>query len=247
EDVADRADAQPTPGHAQAGPMRGRLADAEPARVLEDLADRQLGQDSHGQHHPADDLVGQGATSWIGSARGRQSLANGLGRDELFESRQPIQNPARLIGRQGALSVWHASHGLLVAWVLRNPKVTGGCDLRLFRRYCPLGSVFRPVPRRSTAHAAGAKAPSNTACKGRGRFPTDGGTSGDVGSLLGRTHYRSRRCHESHRNGQEPTASCVRAFRGVKGDTLTGSSRSGGFPESGDELAVLWSRSNDVE
>ena len=135
EEVADRGDAQALPGHAQAGPMRSLLADAEPAGVLEDLADRQLGQDPHGQHHPADDLVGQFATSLIGSAGGRQGLANGLGRDNLFESRQSIQDPARLIGRQRALSLWHASHGLLVAWVLSKPKVTGGCDLRLFQRY----------------------------------------------------------------------------------------------------------------
>ena len=53
----------------------------------------------------------------------------------LFQSRQPIQDPARVIGRQRALSLWHLSHGLLVASVLGKPKVTGGCDLRLFQRY----------------------------------------------------------------------------------------------------------------
>ena len=39
-----------------------------------------------------------------------------------------IQDPARLIGRERALSSWHASRGLLVASVLSKPKVTGGCD-----------------------------------------------------------------------------------------------------------------------
>ena len=58
-----------------------------------------------------------------------------VGADNLFESRQAIPDPARVIGRQNALSSWHASHGLLVASVLSKPKVTGGCDLRLFERY----------------------------------------------------------------------------------------------------------------
>src|SRR5271165_4450601 len=80
--------------------------------------------------------VGEFAASLIGSAGSRKGLANGLGRDNLFQSRQSIQDPARLIGRQRALSLWHASHSLLAAWVLSKPKVTGGCDLRLFQRYC---------------------------------------------------------------------------------------------------------------
>ena len=54
------------------------------------------------------------ATSWIDPAGRLEGLANGLGRDNLFESRQAIQDPARVIGRQGAMSLWHASHGLLV-------------------------------------------------------------------------------------------------------------------------------------
>ena len=115
--------------------MGRRLAEAESACVLEDLADRQLGQQPHGQHHPADDLVGQRATSLIGSAGGLKGLANRLGWDNLFESRQAIEDPARVIGRQGAMSLWHASHSLLVAGVLSKPKLTGGCDLRLFQRY----------------------------------------------------------------------------------------------------------------
>ncbi len=81
--------------------------------MLEDLADRQLSQQSHGQNHPADDLVGQFAAPLIGSSSSCKGLANGLGRDNLFQSRQSIQDPARLIGRQRALSLWHASHCLL--------------------------------------------------------------------------------------------------------------------------------------
>ena len=107
EQVADGRDAQALPGHAQAGSMGTLLADSEPACMLEDLADRQVGQQPHGQDHPANDLVGQCATSLIGFTGGREDLANGLGRDNLFQSRQAIQDPARRIGRQCALSVRH--------------------------------------------------------------------------------------------------------------------------------------------
>ena len=75
------------------------------------------------------------APSLIGSPSGYEGLANSLRRDSLFESRQSIQDPARLIGRQRALSLWHASHCLLAIWVLSKPKITGGRDLRLFQRY----------------------------------------------------------------------------------------------------------------
>ena len=129
--AADRGDAQTLSGHAQAGPMRGLLAEAKPACVLEDLADRQLGQDSHGQHHPADDFVGQHTTALIGSAGVRKHLANGLGRDNLFQSRQSIQEPARRIGRQRALSWLHRSHSLLGTLLVPKPKITRGRDLRL--------------------------------------------------------------------------------------------------------------------
>jgi hypothetical protein len=67
--------------------------------MLEDLTDGQIGQQPHSQDHPADDLVGQCATSLIGSAGRLKGLANGLGWDHLFESRQAIQDPARVIGR----------------------------------------------------------------------------------------------------------------------------------------------------
>ena len=86
----------------------------------------------------------QQTTSWVSLQRrglirpvARRAWRTASGGDNLFESRQAIQDPARLIGRQRALSLWHASHGLLVAWVLSKPKVTRGRDLRLFQRYCP--------------------------------------------------------------------------------------------------------------
>ena len=137
EQVSHRGDAQALPSHTQAGPMRGHLADAESPRVLEDLADRQLGQQPHGQDHPANDFVRQCAASRIRLAGDLKGLANGLGRDNLFESRQTIQDPARVVGRERAMSLWHASRSLLVAGVVNKPKLTGGCDLRLFQRYCP--------------------------------------------------------------------------------------------------------------
>ena len=79
EQVTHGGDAQALPGHAEAGAMGRLLAEAESAGVLEDLADRQLGQQPHRQDHPADDLVGQFATSWIGSAGRLKGLANRLG------------------------------------------------------------------------------------------------------------------------------------------------------------------------
>ena len=103
--------------------------------MLEDLADRQVGQQPHREHHPEDDLVGQDAIARVDPPGRRQRLSDVVGADNLFESRQAIQDPARLIGRERALSSWHASRGLLVASVLSKPKVTGGCDLRPFERY----------------------------------------------------------------------------------------------------------------
>ena len=73
----------------------GRLfAVAEPPGVLEDLADRQIGQHSHRQHHPQDDLVRQRTAARIDPPGGRECLLNVLGWDNLFESRQAIQDPA---------------------------------------------------------------------------------------------------------------------------------------------------------
>ncbi len=100
--------------------------------MLEDLADRQLGQQPHGQDHPANDFVRQCAASRIRLAGDLKGLANGLGRDNLFESRQTIQDPARVVGRERAMSLWHASRSLLVAGVVNKPKLTGGCDLPYF-------------------------------------------------------------------------------------------------------------------
>ena len=115
--------------------MRRRFTDAEAAGVLEDLPDGQLGQQSHGEHHPKDDLMGQGTFAGIDSSGGLKRLSNGLGWDNLFQSRQSIKHPPRRIGRQRALSSLHLGHSLLGVLESGKPKVTGGCDLRLFQRY----------------------------------------------------------------------------------------------------------------
>ena len=135
EQVPHRRHAQPLTGDAEAGAVRRLFAFAEPPGGLEDLSDRQIGQQPHGQHHPQDDLVRQPTLRRIDPASGREHLLNVLGADHLFESRQSIQNPARVVGRQRAMSLWHASHSLLGALLVGKPKVTGGCDLRLFQRY----------------------------------------------------------------------------------------------------------------
>ena len=135
EQVPHRRHAQPSPCDAEARAMRRLLTLTEPPGVLEDLSDGQVGQQPHRQHHPQHDLVSQRTEARIDPAGGRECLLNVRGADNLFQSRQPIQDPARVIGRQRALSLWHLSHGLLVASVLSKPKVTGGCDLRLFQRY----------------------------------------------------------------------------------------------------------------
>ena len=62
EEVPHRRHAQPPPRHAEVGAGGDSSPDAEPPGVLEDLSDRQVGQQSHREHHPEDDLVGQDAT-----------------------------------------------------------------------------------------------------------------------------------------------------------------------------------------
>jgi hypothetical protein len=89
------------------------LALAEPPGVFEDLPDRQVGQQTHREHHPEDDFVRQETRAGVDPSGRRQRLSKFVGSDNLFQSRQPIQNPARLIGRQRAMSLWHASYGLL--------------------------------------------------------------------------------------------------------------------------------------
>ena len=141
DEQSARTDAAPGRRPAVAGPHKdwsdgaSLFAVAKSTSVLEDLANGQVGEEPHGKHHPKDNFVGQFAASLIASSSGLKGLANGLGWDNLFESRQSIQDPPRFIGRQRTLSLMHASHSLLVASFVGKPKVTRGCDLRLFQRY----------------------------------------------------------------------------------------------------------------
>ena len=98
--------------------MGRAFAGSEPAAQLEDLADRHVGEDPHGQDDPEDDLVSQRAWARIDPAGRRERLSEIVGADNLGQSRDPIENPARCVGRQGAVSLWHASHGLRVASVV---------------------------------------------------------------------------------------------------------------------------------
>ena len=79
EEVPHRGDPQPLPRHAEAGAMGRRFADTKATGMLEDLADGQVGQQSHGEHHPKDDLMGQGAAAGVDPPGVRQRLSDGGG------------------------------------------------------------------------------------------------------------------------------------------------------------------------
>jgi len=87
---------QPLTCDTEAGTMGRVFPAAQSPGVLEDLADRQVGKQAHRQYHPEHDLVGQGTSSRVDSARGRESLFNVLRADNLFQSRQTIQHSSRL-------------------------------------------------------------------------------------------------------------------------------------------------------
>ena len=109
---------------------------AQPPGMFEDLANRQFGEQPHGEHHPENDFMSQRTLTGVDPSRGVECLLDELGADNLFQSRQSIQNPARFIDRKRTSSLLHASHSLHIALVVSKPKVTGGWDLRLFQRYC---------------------------------------------------------------------------------------------------------------
>jgi hypothetical protein len=92
--------------------------------MFEYLTDWQVREQPHGEHDPQDDLVGQQTLSRIDTASGSQRLSNVLGPDNLFQTRQSIQDPACVISRQRTSSLMHASHSLHVALVQSKPKVT---------------------------------------------------------------------------------------------------------------------------
>ena len=102
---------------------------------LENLANRNMGEDSHRLHHPQDDLVRQLASTRIDPPSLQQHLPNRLGINNLFQSSQPITNPPRNVGRKRATSLSHLRASLLAVEWFNHHKLSGGFDFRLFQRY----------------------------------------------------------------------------------------------------------------
>ena len=124
EQLTHGSHAQPLTCDAEAGSIGRLFTLPQPPGMFEDLADRQVCEQPHGEHDPQDDLVGQQTLSRIDTASGHQRLLNVLGPDNLFQTRQSIQNPACVISRQRTSSLMHVNHSLHVTWVQSKPKVT---------------------------------------------------------------------------------------------------------------------------
>ena len=120
--------------NAQAGAVGRRFAGLQASRRFEDLPDRQVGPDAHGQDDPKDHLAGQDTSTAVKTGGVLQGLLNAIGSDNLFEEQQPIENPSCLICRQQATSLSHR-HSLPETQVLSKLKVSDGCDLRFVQRY----------------------------------------------------------------------------------------------------------------
>ena len=117
----------------------------ETSNGLENLADGQVGQNAHGQHHPASDLKGQHAASSVKVASDFEDLQYFVLGDNLFEKEQFVEYPASLPFGQGALTMLRlrgplpgllrlraiSTHrGFPGSEVLSKPKLPGGRDLR---------------------------------------------------------------------------------------------------------------------
>ena len=126
--VADRSNAQTLPGHARLDQWGGCSPKRSRRRCLKTW---RIGNSVNSPMA----RTTQQTTSWVSlqqrclvrpaAARAWRTASRG---NNLFQSCQSVQDPARLIGRQRALSLWHASLGLLVAWVLSKnlskPKIS---------------------------------------------------------------------------------------------------------------------------
>ena len=106
------------------------------AGPLENLANRNICEDSHRQHHSQDYPVRQFASTRISSPGLQQHLPNRLGINNLFQSSQSITDPPRNVGRKRATSLSHLRASLLAVEWFNHHKLAGGFDLRLFQRYC---------------------------------------------------------------------------------------------------------------
>jgi len=124
EQVTHWGHTQSLAGDTKARAMRRLFPLAQPPGMLEDLANRQVREQPHGEHDPEDGFMSQRTLAGVDPAGGVECLLNVLGADNLFQSRQPIQNAAGFIGRQRTSSLMHASQSLHVTWVQEKPKVT---------------------------------------------------------------------------------------------------------------------------
>jgi hypothetical protein len=88
---------------------------AQPPGMFEDLANRQFGEQPHGEHDPKDDFMSQRTLTGIDPPSGVECLLDILGVDNLFQARKSIQNPTSYINRKRTSSLMHASHSLHVA------------------------------------------------------------------------------------------------------------------------------------
>ena len=75
EQVTDRGHTQPLTGHTKARAMGRLFTLAQPPGMFEDLANRQVGEQPHGEHDPEDDFMGQRTLAGVDPASGRRVLA----------------------------------------------------------------------------------------------------------------------------------------------------------------------------
>src|SRR5258708_25283392 len=115
------SDAQALSCLAESGTGRRGLTGLQAAPGFEDLPDRHFREDSQGENDPTGDFEGEGAAAFVQAAGVAQDLLNFVGRDNLFQQEQAVENPSCLSGRQGAFAnLWLGRP--LPRWLLRLPR-----------------------------------------------------------------------------------------------------------------------------
>ena len=181
---------QSLPGDAQTRTMGRVFTVVQSPSALEDLPNRHVGEQSHRKHHPQHHLMGQRALSRIDPARGRKSLLNVLGADNLFESRQTVQSPGLL--HQPATYI------VLDACESQPPCFTGSLAKKVTRgcRLAPISTVL--VLGRRIALAVRARmlpwASQNSRCAGLLAKITWRRTSLSLAAALRQPHRGHRTC-----------------------------------------------------
>ncbi len=80
--------------------MGGRLAAVQPPRGLEDLADGEVGENSHGEDDPEHELSSKDTGALAASSgAGAESLLDVIGIDNLLERGEAIHDPTMLVRR----------------------------------------------------------------------------------------------------------------------------------------------------